>query len=492
MCIWHHRRCTKISSVRKLANARVRNFYAYEIFTRTKISAITVLKITSPLIGWLGGDSPNPGVSPRLAQLPGRTLYIVEILRTEAEAFRFRSSNGRKMHAAADRHRRLPRCREWKTACSSRTTLAWPCTIHYDQFWQNNFERYTVSREPKCQAVLISPFIFFWLMCNFFWKPRGDRTENHSMKSVIMTRRQQKHCQRVLQRKISQTWAWSFATLVIRWSEIKTWYLRGFELSISNTETKDCSWAETQVAVGLWVVGMYGYFSLSTIEKRANCVKNNRPKTGWLFLVNTRPFPEHSSSIATLSAGRAWLEAKRFVASIFFLWLWPAQLKKIEKKTKGRFCILFFGMFWTECWGLGASFRNWFRNSRSNGIRAKFCNHFRKDCNSSCSALLLFFFFFFFDKSVAANKGGNNSGSIWSMTCSSCARWRVVECSNVGIDRSCLGRSGQEVGHLASRRGRWKKFAPTATKKETFFFCGCWCKFFSTPPSSSQALPCQR
>ena len=31
-CIWHHGRCTKISSVRKLANARVRNFYAYENF----------------------------------------------------------------------------------------------------------------------------------------------------------------------------------------------------------------------------------------------------------------------------------------------------------------------------------------------------------------------------------------------------------------------------------------------------------------------------
>ena len=32
MCIWHHRRCTKISSVRKSANARVRIFYAYENF----------------------------------------------------------------------------------------------------------------------------------------------------------------------------------------------------------------------------------------------------------------------------------------------------------------------------------------------------------------------------------------------------------------------------------------------------------------------------
>ena len=46
------------------------------------------------------------------------------------------------------------------------------------------------------------------------------------------------------------------------------------------------------------------------IEKRANCAKNNKPKSGGLFLVNARPFPEHSSSIATFSAGRAWLEAR--------------------------------------------------------------------------------------------------------------------------------------------------------------------------------------
>ena len=46
------------------------------------------------------------------------------------------------------------------------------------------------------------------------------------------------------------------------------------------------------------------------IKKRANCAKNNKPKSGGLFLVNARPFPEHSSSIATFSAGRAWLEAR--------------------------------------------------------------------------------------------------------------------------------------------------------------------------------------
>ena len=33
----------------------------------------------------------------------------------------------------------------------------------------------------------------------------------------------------------------------------------------------------------------------------------------------------------------------------------------------GRFCIPFDGIFWTECWDLGASSENWFRNGRSNG-----------------------------------------------------------------------------------------------------------------------------
>ena len=58
-----------------------------------------------------------------------------------------------------------------------------------------------------------------------------------------------------------------------------------------------CEWVYTVTSVSV------------RIEKRANCAKNNKPKSGGLFLVNARPFPEHSSSIATFSAGRAWLEA---------------------------------------------------------------------------------------------------------------------------------------------------------------------------------------
>ena len=45
------------------------------------------------------------------------------------------------------------------------------------------------------------------------------------------------------------------------------------------------------------------------IEKRAKCAKNDKPKSGGLFVVNTRPFPQHSWSVVTFSAGRAWLKA---------------------------------------------------------------------------------------------------------------------------------------------------------------------------------------
>ena len=37
---------------------------------------------------------------------------------------------------------------------------------------------------------------------------------------------------------------------------------------------------------------------------------------------------------------------------------------------------------------------------------------------------------------------------------------------------------------LPGRRGRWKKICTNSHKKN--FFCGCWCKVFSTPPSGSE------
>ena len=130
------------------------------------------------------------------------------------------------------------------------------------------FARFSVSptflRANFWWIAPISLFIFFGLMCNFFLKPRGDQTENHSTKSV--TRRQQKRITEEDFANVNTELSCMQHALVIRWTELKTWYLRGLERSISNTETKACSWAETQVAVGLWV-GMYGCFSLSTNQK---------------------------------------------------------------------------------------------------------------------------------------------------------------------------------------------------------------------------------
>ena len=66
--------------------------------------------------------------------------------------------------------------------------------------------------------------------------------------------------------------------LVMRWTEIKTWYLRGFELSISNTETKVAAQRRKWRLVCEWVCTVA---SVSVrIKKRANCAKNNRPKSG--------------------------------------------------------------------------------------------------------------------------------------------------------------------------------------------------------------------
>ena len=87
------------------------------------------------------------------------------------------------------------------------------------------------------------------------------------------------------------------------------------------------------------------------IEKRANCAKNYKPKSGGLFLVNARPFPEHSSSIATFSAGRAWLEAKQTCARVRKLRTKPWKKKtwapvyphmlSISHSQDGNFCWFF-------------------------------------------------------------------------------------------------------------------------------------------------------
>ena len=189
--------------------------------------------------------------------------------------FRFRSSNGWKEAACRPCHRRSPKCGVWKTSMlfKDHTRMTMHDTLRSvlsGTLW---------AKVPSC---LISLFIFFGLMCDFFflksaWWSCKLRTIRRNLwpadsKNTAKTgyrgrfrKREHRPC---LQH-----------ALVIRWTEIKTRYLRGFELSISNTEseTKACSWAETQVAVGLWV-GMHGCFNLSTNQKARELCKNNTVK----------------------------------------------------------------------------------------------------------------------------------------------------------------------------------------------------------------------
>ena len=192
-----------------------------------------------------------------------------------------------------------------RQACSSRTTLARPCTIHNDQFW-------AVHCEPKCQAVSISLFIFFGLMCNFFWKPRGDQLRTFDEICDTQTTK-------TLPKRVTLTEE-DFANVSTELACSTLWSSDGQRSRPGSFEASNFRFPTLKPKLGAgqrrkwrlvceWVCTVASV-SVQINLKRANCAKNNlRPKSGWLFLVNTRPFPEHSSSIATFSAGRAWLEA---------------------------------------------------------------------------------------------------------------------------------------------------------------------------------------
>ena len=183
-----------------------------------------------------------------------------------------------------------------RQACSSRTTLAWPCTIRYDQFW-------AVHCEPKCRAVLISLFIFFGLMCNFFlktawwsnWEPFDEICDTQTAKTL--PKRVVEEVFVNVSTELASSTLWSsdgqrsrpgtFEASNFRFPTLKPKLAAGQRRKWRLV----CEWVCTVASVSV------------RIKNRANCAKNNRPKSGWLFLVNTRPFPEQSSSIATCRVG---------------------------------------------------------------------------------------------------------------------------------------------------------------------------------------------
>ena len=85
-----------------------------------------------------------------------------------------------------------------------------------------------------------------------------------------------------------------------------------------------------------------------------------------------------------------------FSVHFFFLSWFPLNQKPLAHVTFGRFCISFDGIFWTECWGLGASFENWFQNSPlklsiETESEQNTVDYFPTEGDSTCFALPHFF-----------------------------------------------------------------------------------------------------
>ena len=160
------------------------------------------------------------------------------------------------MHA--NRHRQWPRRGVRKTACSSRTTLAapwWPCTTHHDQFW-------AVHSVPKCHAVF--PFIFVGLMCNFFWKPRGDQIASWEPFDEICDMQTAK-CGLQSKREHGALRG-AFCSSDGQKSRPSTFEASNFRFptlkpKLAAGQRRKCR------LVCEWVLMMYGYFSLSTNRK---------------------------------------------------------------------------------------------------------------------------------------------------------------------------------------------------------------------------------
>ena len=177
-------------------------------------------------------------------------------------------------------------------------------------------------------------------MLYFFWKPHGDQNWEPFDEICDM-----QVAKRVTEEDFTNvsTELYMQHTLVIGWSEIKTLYLQGFELSISTNQGMQLGDAS-----GGWFLSGHVWLLQSQYESKSarTALKIISQKSGGLFLVNIRPFPEHSSKIATFSAGRAWLEASVVVHmkshQVRPYKIWITQTPKNEKKHDNR---------QEECWG---------------------------------------------------------------------------------------------------------------------------------------------
>ena len=189
-----------------------------------------------------------------------------------------------------------------KIACQT----AWNC---HEEVWNGTL----------CGADNVF-FSFFCGSCekNLFWKlvctwPIGDQTAAETLWRNVLCADTKKWVTVDLFVNVSTKLCmhiWSLAQ-PLAWSEINP-ALRATELQ-QNQTSKDLSSSVPGKDPSAWRLVCEWVCAVTSvsvrIEKRAKCAKNNKPKSGGLFLANARPFPQHSSSIATFSAERAWLEA---------------------------------------------------------------------------------------------------------------------------------------------------------------------------------------
>ena len=271
--------------------------------TTARERAWRLLKISSSLIGWFLGFPPILGVFPWRAPLRFRTLYIVEVLRTESRCF-----FGFEIRTVGWQGPSSSIAKVWrvkKKACQT-TRNPWGLGL-YTVPWRWRL----FSHSPVGRKKLFSKLVFTWrsncsrgpfeeMWCADIEKWVADLAVEGLLFVKVSTKLD------------IHSLLTGSAAGPLAWSEIDPAH-RAFDArgpTKPNFQRPDragqrckcrlvCEWVCTVTSVSV------------RIEKRANCAKNNKPKSGGLFLVNARPFPEHSSSIATFSAGRAWLEASR-------------------------------------------------------------------------------------------------------------------------------------------------------------------------------------
>ena len=193
-----------------------------------------------------------------------------------------------------DHRRRSRRSGVWKAVCSTRTTR------DSKLLWRRRCVASSMLLEPTCNA----DFLFFWGPVNFFfWKPcRSNRGPSRNPGWVYRNWGPFEEICWAQTKKLGHGGGF-------RKREHKAFCMLTCMVP-GQLLVRLSSWDEANTGLGKrckWrlVFGCVCTLTRVSIEtrKRAKILKIISQKTDQLFLVNPRPFPEQSSSIATCRVG---------------------------------------------------------------------------------------------------------------------------------------------------------------------------------------------